>query len=114
MAEEKKLNYFELPYKIYSKQFVFRIPAGTMTVGFRNTNNIDSAVLGKLSGLNIWSYPVSIKEILRMSYGCGTEAGDSKSWETVRDEITEEVEVKDSRTCKERRGKCSVMSRNYL
>ena len=114
MAEKKMLNYFELPYKIYSKQFVFRIPTGTMTVGFRKTNDSDSAVLGKLSGLNIWSYPVSIKEILRMSYGCGTEAGNSKSWETVRDKITGEVDVKGSRTCKDRKGKCSVMSRNYL
>ena len=93
---------------------MFRITAGTMRVGFRKTNNSDSAVLGKLSGLNIWSYPVPIKEILRMSYGCGTEAGDSKSWETVRDKITGEVEVNDSRTCKDRKGKCSVMSRNYL
>ena len=85
-----------------------------MRVGFRKTNNSDSPVLGKLSGLNIWSYLVPIKEILRMSYGCGTEAGDSKSWETVRDKITGEVEVNDSRTCKDREGKCSVMSRNYL
>ena len=114
MAEKKMLNYFELPYKIYSKQFLFRIPTGTMTVGFRKTNDSDSAVLGKLSGLNIWSYPVSIKEILRMSYGCGTEAGDSKSWETVRDKINGEVDVKGSRKCKDRKGKCSVMSRNYL
>ena len=114
MAEKKMLNYFELPYKIYSKQFVFRIPTGTMTVGFRKTNDSDSAVLGKLSGLNIWSYPVSIKEIMRMSYGCGTEAGDSKSWETVRDKINGEVDVKGSRKCKDRKGKCSVMSRNYL
>ncbi|XP_027058957.1 enteropeptidase-like [Pocillopora damicornis] len=74
-----------------------------MTVGFRKTNNSNSAVLGKLSGLNIWSYPVSITEILSMSYGCGTEAGDSKSWETVRDKIIGEVEVKDSRTCKDRK-----------
>ena len=93
---------------------MFRITAGTMRVGFKKTNNGDSAVLGKLSGLNIWSYPVPIKEILRMSYGCGTEAGDSKSWETVRDKITGEVEVNDSRTCTDREGKCSVMSRNYL
>ena len=93
---------------------MFRITAGTMRVGFRKTNNSDSAVLGKLSGLNIWSYPVPIKEILRMSYGCGTEAGDSKSWETVRDKIIGEVEVKDSRTCKDRKGKCSVKSTNYL
>ena len=49
-----------------------------------------------------------------MSYGCGTEAGDSKSWETVRDKITGEVDVKGSRACKDRKGKCSVMSRNYL
>ena len=85
-----------------------------MTVGFRKTNNSNSAVLGKLSGLNIWSYPVSITEILSMSYGCGTEAGDSKSWETVRDKIIGEVEVKDSRTCKDRKGKCSVKSTHYL
>ena len=49
-----------------------------------------------------------------MSYGCGTEAGDSKSWETVRDKITGEADVKGSRACKDRKGKCSVMSRNYL
>ncbi|XP_022809604.1 uncharacterized protein LOC111346591 [Stylophora pistillata] len=78
---------------------------GTMKIGFRETKKSDLAVLGKLNGFNIWSSPVLMEEILRMSYGCGTETGNSKSWETVRNGITGEVELKDSRTCKDRKGK---------
>lgn len=76
-----------------------------MKIGFTEPNESDLAVLGKLNGFNIWSSPVLMEEILRMSYGCGTETGNSKSWETVRNGITGEVELKDSRTCKDRKGK---------
>lgn len=76
-----------------------------MTIGFRSINKPASSVLGKLSGFNIWSYAVTAEEVLRMSYGCGTETGDAKAWETVRNGLNKEVEEQFSRTCDERKGK---------
>ena len=87
---------------------------GTMTIGFRATKKTSSALLGKLSGFNIWRYAVTAEEILRMSYGCGTEAGDAKAWETVRNGLIKEVEVKFSRTCNDRKGKsCAGNERSF-
>ena len=76
-----------------------------MTIGFRARNKSTSAILCKLSGLNVWSYAISAEEILRMSHGCGDEAGDVKAWETVRRGLQKEVPVKWLRTCNDRKGK---------
>ena len=73
-----------------------------MTVGFRTTNKTES--LGKLSGFNVWSYAMIAEEILRMSYGCGHEAGDAKAWHTVRHGLKKRVVVEWSRTCNDRKG----------
>ncbi len=78
-----------------------------MTIGFRPRSKNASVVLGKLSGFNIWSHAMSTEEILRMSRGCGTEAGDAKAWETVRKWLQKEVAVKWFRTCNDRKGKSS-------
>lgn len=75
-----------------------------MTIGFKARNNA-SVVLGKLSGFNVWSYAVSVEEILRMSQGCGDESGDAKAWKTVRRGLKKEVTVKWFRTCNDRKGK---------
>lgn len=76
-----------------------------MTIGFRPTNKNTSVVLGKLSGFNVWSHALSAEEILRMSHGCGSEAGDAMAWETVRKSFQKEVAVKWFRTCNDRKGK---------
>ena len=73
-----------------------------MTIGFRATNKTES--LGKLSGFNVWSYAMIAEEILRMSYGCGREAGDAKAWHTVRHGLKKRVVVEWSRTCNDRKG----------
>ena len=73
-----------------------------MTIGFRATNKTKS--LGKLSGFNVWSYAMIAEEILRMSYGCGREAGDAKAWYTVRHGLKKRVAVEWSRTCNDRKG----------
>lgn len=75
-----------------------------MTIGFRDTNKTASVVLGALSGFNLWSYPMNVLEILRMSHGCGTEAGDVKAWKTVRKGLQQEVAVEWFRTCNDRKG----------
>lgn len=76
-----------------------------MTIGFRSPHQNISAVLGKLSGFNLWSYQIKAEEILRMSQGCGNEAGDVKTWETVGKGLTKEVEVKRPRSCRDRKGR---------
>lgn len=76
-----------------------------MTIGFKGGNKNISDVLGKLSGFNVWSYSVSAEEILRMSHGCGDEAGDVRAWKTVRRGLKKEVAVKWFRTCNDRKGK---------
>ena len=78
-----------------------------MTIGFRATTKNTSVALGKLSGFNVWSHALPAEEILRMSHGCGTEAGDAKAWETVRKWLQKEVAVKWLRTCNDRLGKSS-------
>ena len=78
-----------------------------MKIGFRSTNKNTPVILGKLSGFNVWSHALSQEEILRMSHGCGTEAGDVKAWETVRKGLHKEVAVKWLRTCIDRKGKSS-------
>ncbi|RMX55729.1 hypothetical protein pdam_00025118, partial [Pocillopora damicornis] len=72
---------------------------GIVTIGFRNINGTASTVLGKLSGFNIWSTLVTTEEILRMSYGCGTEAGNAMAWGKVRNGLIGEVEMKSRPTC---------------
>ena len=81
-----------------------------MTIGFRSPYQNISTVLGKLSGFNLWSYPIKAEEILRMSQGCGNEAGDVKAWETVSKGLTKEVEVKRHRSCRDRKGKFYLTS----
>jgi len=76
-----------------------------MTIGFRSTNKTES--LGKLSGFNIWSYAMIAEEILRMSYGCGHEAGDAKAWPTVRQGLIKGIHVAWFRTCNDRKGMSS-------
>ena len=78
---------------------------GTMTIGFRDSNENASVALGVLSGFNLWSYAMQAEEILRMSHGCGTEAGDVKAWETVKEGLQKEVAVEWFRTCNDRKGK---------
>ena len=79
-----------------------------MTIGFKDANENASIVLGKLSGFNLWSYQIKAEEILRMSHGCGGEAGNVKAWETVNKELKKEVAVKWSRSCGDRKGKPSM------
>ena len=74
-----------------------------MTIGFRESNV--SVVLGALTGFNLWSYAMAPGEILRMSHGCGTEAGDVKAWKTVRQGLKKEVAVVRPRSCQDRKGK---------
>ena len=75
-----------------------------MTIGFRDSNENASVILGVLSGFNLWSYAMNAGEILRMSHGCGTEAGNVKAWKTVRGGLEKEVTVKWFRTCNDRKG----------
>ena len=74
-----------------------------MTIGFRESNV--SVVLGALTGFNLWSNAMAPGEILRMSHGCGTEAGDVKAWETVRQGLKKDVKVVRPRICQDRKGK---------
>ena len=74
-----------------------------MTIGFRESGV--SVVLGTLAGFNLWSYAMAPGEILRMSHGCGTEAGDVKAWKTVRQGLKKDVAVVRSRICQDRKGK---------
>ena len=79
-----------------------------MTLGLRTPNANFSTVLCKLSGFNLWNYSIKAEEILRMSHGCGSEAGNIKAWATVRKSLTKEVEVKRIRSCRDRKGKSYV------
>ncbi|KAJ7371547.1 hypothetical protein OS493_024888 [Desmophyllum pertusum] len=79
---------------------------------FQSYKQTASVALGKLSGFNIWSYTVKAEEILRMSHGCGTEAGDAKGLETVRKGLEKEVEVHLFRTCNDRKGDRVVVYTN--
>ena len=83
-----------------------------MTIGFRNINETASTVLGKLSGFNIWSTLVTTEEILRMSYGCGTEAGNAMAWGKVRNGLIGEVEMKSLPTCND--GKRKAYFNNFI
>ena len=76
-----------------------------MKIGFRATNKTATGTLGKLSGFNVWSFPLKADEILRMSHGCGDEAGDMKAWKTVKQGLEKAVEMQWYRTCNDRRGK---------
>ena len=75
-----------------------------MSIGFRATKKTAPVVVGKLSGFNVWSYALKEEEILRMSHGCGDEAGDMKAWQTVKEGLQKEVEVEWFRTCNDRKG----------
>ena len=79
-----------------------------MTFGFRSPGVNSPVILGKLSGFNLWSYSIKAEEILRMSHGCGGEAGNVKAWETVRKGLKTEVMVKWKRSCRDRKGKSSM------
>jgi len=81
-----------------------------MTLGFRTPNKNSSLVLGELSGFNFWSFSIKAEEILRMSHGCGGEAGDVKAWKTVRGGLKKEVAVKWIRSCRDIKGKWSMKS----
>ena len=83
-----------------------------MTIGFRNINETASTVLGKLSGFNIWSTLVTTEEILRMSNGCGTEAGNAVAWGKVRNGLIGEVEMKSLPTCND--GKRKAYFNNFI
>lgn len=77
-----------------------------MKIGFRTIHkNTSSDTLGKLSGFNVWSYILIAEEILRMSHGCGTEAGNVEAWETFEIDLHGDVAVEWFRTCKDRKGK---------
>ena len=77
---------------------------GTLTIGFRATNKTESDALVKLSGFNMWTYAIIAEEVLRMSYGCGQEAGQAKAWETVKQGLKKNVTVQWFRTCNDRKG----------
>ena len=77
-----------------------------MTIGFRATNKTGS--VGKLSAFNVWSYAMIAEEILRMSYGCGHEAGDSKAWPAVKQALKKTVQVEWVQTCNDRKGESSA------
>ena len=83
-----------------------------MTIGFRNINETASTALVKLSGFNIWSTLVTTEEILRMSYGCGTEAGNAMAWGKVRNGLIGEVEMKSLPTCND--GKRKAYFNNFI
>ena len=112
------LFYFPLMFALYQWSTVFTLflnnqsflGGGTMKIGFRSPYQNISAVLGKLSGFNLWSYQIKAEEIMRMSQGCGNEAGDVKAWETVSKGLTKEVEVKRHRSCRDRKGKFYLTS----
>ena len=76
-----------------------------MTIGFKAPKANVTVIKGKLSGFNLWNYPLKAEEILRMSHGCGAEAGNVKAWKTVIKDLKEEVEVKWIRSCQDRKGK---------
>jgi hypothetical protein len=44
-------------------------------------------VVGKISGLNLWSREMNEFEVLSMSVGCGHEKGDLLSWDTIGNAI---------------------------
>ena len=77
---------------------------GTMTIGFRATNKNESDAIVQLSGFNVWTYAIISDEVLRMSYGCGQEAGQAKAWETVKQGLKKNVTVQWFRTCNDRKG----------
>ena len=83
-----------------------------MNIGFRDTSENASVVLGVLSGFNLWNHAIAAEEILRMSHGCGSEAGDVKAWKTVRKGLKKEVAVEWFRTCSDRQGKLSKRIEN--
>ncbi|PFX15365.1 G-protein coupled receptor GRL101 [Stylophora pistillata] len=72
---------------------------GVVTIGFRNKSGNASAVIGRLSGFNIWSLLVTENEILRMSYGCGEVIGNAMDWGKVTNGLIGEVEVRSLPTC---------------
>ena len=83
-----------------------------MTIGFRNKNGTASAILGKLSGVNIWSTLVTTEEILRMSYGCGTEVGNAMAWGKVINGLIGKVEMQSRATCND--GKRKAYRDNFI
>ena len=83
-----------------------------MTIGLRAANK--TGFLGKLSGFNVWSYAMIAEEILRMSYGCGHEAGDAKAWHKVRHGLKKRVAVEWSRTCNDRKGDSFIVTVIFL
>ena len=83
-----------------------------MTIGFRASSKITS-VLGKLSGFNVWTYALLADEILRMSHGCGDEAGDSKAWKTVKEGLKKDVRVQWNLTCNDIEGESPREFKQY-
>ncbi|XP_022807964.1 uncharacterized protein LOC111344965 [Stylophora pistillata] len=109
------MQVFEDGKRKYSS-FGFRFFAieggGTMTIGFRNSSENASIALGSLSGFNLWGHEMPVEEILHMSFGCGSEKGNVKTWETIRKGLQKEVAVKWFRTCRDRGGGRLVVNTN--
>ena len=82
---------------------IFPLDEGLMTIGFRVTNSNSSRILGSLSGFNVWDYALRKEEILRMSSGCGEEAGNVKAWSAVKKAIQGDVDAQNA-TCHDRQG----------
>ena len=64
-----------------------------------------SAILGKVSGFNIWSMSKDGSEISYLSYGGGENEGDVISWSTVTNGIKGKVLVKTPSICKHHESK---------
>ena len=52
----------------------------------------------------MWTDPIIAEEVLRMSYGCGQEAGQAMAWRTVKHGLKKNVTVQWFRTCNDRKG----------
>ena len=83
--------------------FFIMTGGGTTTIGYRVASSNSLAVLGILAGLNVWDDVLSGEEILRMSYGCGEEAGNVKAWSMVTKGIQGKIKKKPA-SCKDRKG----------
>ena len=72
-----------------------------MVIGYNRLDR-ENSYIGKLSGLNVWSYVVPQYEVIRMAYGCGNEAGDILRWMNVltNGEISGNVNASRPATCK--------------
>ena len=95
------------------KKNAFISKPGVVTIGFRNKSGNASAVLGRLSGFNIWSLLVTENEILRMSYGCGEVIGNAMDWGKVTNGLIGEVEVRSLPTCNDDKRKAYLDKHHY-